>query len=64
MNETPICTRLIGMTTPDAVGTILREGLDFRIVEDDGYKFYDPGISNGMVSLTIHNRKIQCACTE
>lgn len=63
MNETPICTRLIGMTTPEAVGTILREGLDFRIVEDDGQKLYDPGVSAGMINLTIQSRKIKGACT-
>ena len=51
------------MTTPEAVGTILREGLDFRIIEDDGQKLYDPGVSVGMVNLTIDGRKIKGACT-
>jgi hypothetical protein len=49
---------LIGKSKPEAVGDILRSGLDFRIVEENGERFYAPKDDIGMVHLSVSNRKV------
>jgi len=66
MNDTQkmsLLESISGKRTPEAVGDILREGLDFRIVEDDGKKYHSPPTpEDGMVHLTIAKGKITGAC--
>ena len=59
MNELPLCDKIVDKTTPEAVGDILREGFDFRIVKDDSEEFWAGGdpIEN-RVNLKIEFRRV------
>jgi len=48
---------LIGMKTSEAIGHILREGMDFRIVSDNGKLFYRPDVDD-KINLSLLNGKV------
>ena len=61
MNETQksdLVSSLLGKSTPEAVGDILREGLDFRIVKDDDGEYITDQPGEGIVDLKISKRKV------
>ena len=60
----PIETRLVGMTVPEAVGEIIRDGLDFRIDREDEWQSADKhpsSFDDHRVNLHIANRRIVSA---
>jgi hypothetical protein len=60
----PIETRLVGMTVPEAVGEIIRDGMDFRIDREDEWQSaerHPAAYDNHRVNLHIANHRIVSA---